>query len=166
MNFSTLGEFFYKLYNRCLLVMFIPIGVFLAVYYFLLVGNLTAIIQDEELIQVILIAFPIISVINLTIVHLVAAARFKALIPEPSLGIRLEKYLSAGFIRISSLASGSVLMAIGLALTSHAYFTIYFSISLLWLFFIWPTPSRVSKDLKLKGDEKKMVLTKGEAFRF
>ena len=74
-----------------------------------------------------------------------------------------------GFVRAEesvSTSPGSVLMAIGLALTSHAYFTIYFSISLLWLFFIWPTPSRVSKDLKLKGDEKKMVLTKGEAFRF
>jgi hypothetical protein len=166
MNFSTLGEFFYKLYNRCLLVMFIPIGVFLAVYYLLLVGKVTPILQEEEVIQVILIGFPLLFIINLTIVHLVAASRFKALMPEPSLGIRLEKYLSAGFIRIKALAAGSVFMAIGLVLTGHPYFTIYFSISLLWLFFIWPKPARVSKDLKLKGDEQKMVLTKGEAFRF
>ncbi|MFN7655940.1 MAG: hypothetical protein ACK5PC_22075 [Cyclobacteriaceae bacterium] len=166
MNFSTLGEFFYKLYNRCLLVMFIPIGVFLTVYYLLLVGKVTPILREEEVIQVILVVFPLLFIINLTIVHLVAASRFKALMPEPSLGIRLEKYLSAGFIRIKALAAGSVFMAIGLVLTGHPYFTIYFSISLLWLFFIWPTPGRVSKDLKLKGDEQKMVLTKGEAFRF
>jgi len=165
MNFSSLGEFFYKLYNRCLMVMFIPIAVFLAVYYFLLIGKFVAIIQDEQMIMIILIAFPILSIINLTIVHLVVATRFKALLPEPSLGIRLEKYFSVGFIRLAALASDSVLMAVGLALTGHAYFTIYFSVLLLWLFFIWPIPKRVSKDLQLKGDEKKMVLTKGEAFR-
>lgn len=165
MNFSTLGEFFYKLYNRCLLIMFVPIGVFLAVYYFLLIGKLAAIIQDEQMIMIILILFPVIAVINLTIVHLVVARRFKALLPEPSLGIRLEKYFEVGFIRLAALASDSVLMAVGLALTGHAYFTIYFSVLLLWLFFIWPIPKRVSKDLKLKGDEKKMVITKGEAFR-
>jgi predicted lysophospholipase L1 biosynthesis ABC-type transport system permease subunit len=145
--------------------MFVPIGIFLAIYYFLLIGSLTAILPDEEIIQVILILFPALAVMNLTIVHLVAARRFKALMPEPSLGIRLEKYFAVGSIRVKSLAASSVLMAVGLALTDHAYFTIYFSVLLLWLFFIWPTPKRVSKDLKLKGDEQKMVITKGEAFR-
>lgn len=165
MNFSSLREFFYKLYNRCLLIMFVPIGVFLVIYYFLLINQLKAILQEEEIILVILILFPIVAIINLTIVHLVAVRRFKALMPEPSLGIRLEKYFSIGSIRISSLAANSVLMAVGLALTDHAYFTIYFSFLLVWLFFIWPTPKRVSVDLKLKGDEQKMVMTKGEAFR-
>ncbi len=165
MNFNSLGELFYKLYNRCLAVMFIPIAVFLAVYYFLLIGKWTAIIQDEQLVTVILIIFPVLTVINLTIVHLVVASKFKALLPEPSLGIRLEKYFSIGFIRLAALASDSVLMAAGLALTGHSYFTLYFIGLLVWLFFIWPRPSRVSKDLQLRGDEKKMVITKGEAFR-
>jgi hypothetical protein len=165
MNFSSLGEFFYKLYNRSLMLMFIPIAAFLVVYYFLLVGKLTPIIQDETVILIILIAFPVIVIINLTIVHLVAASRFKTLWAEPSLGIRLEKYFSVGFIRLAALASDSVLMAAGLAFTGHSFFTIYFSALLLWLFFVWPTPRRVSKDLKLKGDELKMVITKGEAFR-
>ncbi|NOS90895.1 MAG: hypothetical protein HOP30_03135 [Cyclobacteriaceae bacterium] len=145
--------------------MFIPIAVFLAVYYFLLIGKWTAIIQDEQIVTIILIVFPILAIISLTIVHLVVASRFKALLPEPSLGIRLEKYFSVGFIRLAALASDSVLMAAGLALTGNSYFTLYFTALLLWLCFIWPTPGRVSKDLKLRGDEKKMVISKGEAFR-
>lgn len=165
MNFSSLGEFFYKLYNKCLAVMFIPIAVFLAIYYFLLTGKWMAIIQDEQIVTIILIVFPILAIVNLTIVHLVVTSKFKPLLAELSLGIRLEKYFSVGFIRLAALASDSVLMAAGLALTGHSYFTLYFTGLLVWLFFIWPTPSRVSKDLKLRGDEKKMVMSKGEAFR-
>jgi len=36
---------------------------------------------------------------------------------------------------------------------------------LVWLYVQWPSPKRVSKDLELRGDEEKMVLTKGEAFK-
>jgi hypothetical protein len=56
-------------------------------------------------------------------------------------------------------------MAAGLYLTGSELFTLYFLFILLLLYFQWPTPYRVSKDLKLKSDEEKMVLTKGDAFQ-
>jgi hypothetical protein len=56
-------------------------------------------------------------------------------------------------------------MAAGLFLTGSEWFAIYFLGLVVWLVFQWPSPRRVSKDLKLRGDEKQMVLTKGEAFK-
>jgi hypothetical protein len=56
-------------------------------------------------------------------------------------------------------------MAAGLYFTSHEFFGIYFGVIILWSVFIWPSPRRVCKDLKLKRDEEKMVMTKGEAFK-
>jgi hypothetical protein len=165
MNFSSLREFFYKVYNICLIVMFIPIAVFLAAYYLLLTNKVSAIVVEENMLNTILVTFPIIAIFILTIVHLQAGKRFSRLMPEPSLGIRLEQYFPIAFLRIAGVVISSTLMALGLFLTGNEYFTIYFSVLLIWLFFIWPTPTRVSKDLKLKGDEQKMVLTKGEAFK-
>jgi hypothetical protein len=147
------------------MVMFIPITVFLTIYYLFLTGKIVALELGDTLVQGILLIFPLLSILTLTIVHLVTAKKFKVLTAEPSLGIRLEKYFSIAFLRIVGLVQASLLMAIGLFLTGSEYFTIYFSALLIWLFFIWPTPKRVCKDLKLKGDESKMVLTKGEAFK-
>ncbi len=165
MNYSSLGEFFYKLYNICLLMMFVPVAAFLLVYYLVLTGKTGAIIQSEQIIQYTLIGFPILAVLDLTIVNLVVKKRFSLLSKELSLGVRLEKYFAIGIIRISAVVATSMFMAAGLYITGHEYFTLYFLALLIWLYFQWPTPARVSQDLKLRGDEEKMVLTKGEAFK-
>ncbi len=165
MNFSSLREFFYKVYNICLLVMFMPIAVFLSVYYLLITNVITEMVIEGDMLNAILVVFPIVAIFILTIVHLLARKRFVKLIPEPSLGIRLEKYFSIAFLRIIGVVISSILMALGLFLTGSEYFTIYFLVLLIWLFFVWPTPTRVSTDLKLRGDEHKMVVSKGEAFK-
>ncbi len=165
MNYSSLREFFYKLYNICLLMMFVPIGTFLVIYYLLLTNQISPSIHSELVKRIILIAFPILAVLDLTIVHLVVRKKFSLLNKEISLGVRLEKYFSVAVIRLSAIVATSLFMAAGLFLTGSEWFAIYFLVLVLWLAFQWPSPRRVSKDLKLRGDEEQMVLTKGEAFK-
>ena len=165
MQYNSLKEFFYKLYNICLMMMFLPIAAFLIIYYLTLTGKLEPAIQTGKVINIILISFPVITILDLTIVHLVVKRRFGILNKEMSLGIRLEKYFSVAFIRISAIVATSIFMAAGLYLTGSELFTLYFLFILLLLYFQWPTHYRVSKDLKLKSDEEKMVLTKGDAFQ-
>ncbi|NOS56338.1 MAG: hypothetical protein HOP37_08800 [Cyclobacteriaceae bacterium] len=165
MNYSSLREFFYKLYNICLLMMFLPIGTFLVIYYLLLTNQISPSIQSEQVEQIILIVFPILAVLDLTIVHLVVRRKFSLLNREISLGVRLEKYFSVAVIRLSAIVATSLFMAAGLFLTGSEWFAIFFLVLVIWLAFQWPTPRRVSKDLKLRGDEEQMVLTKGEAFK-
>jgi hypothetical protein len=165
MNYSSLTEYFYKVYNICLLMLFIPIAAFLFVYYLVLTGKVSPSIEGETVLQVILISFPALAILDLTIVHLVVRKRLAVLAKEVSLGIKLEKYFAAVTPRISAVVATALFMAAGLYITTHELFTVYFLLLIVWLFFQWPTPRKVSRDLKLKGDEETMVLTKGEAFK-
>ncbi len=164
MNF-TLKEYFYKLYNRSLVMMLLPIAEFLAIYYLILSGILSKIIEDELIDEILLIAIPIIVLTVLTIVHLEVRKRCKRIAEEPSLGKRLDLYQPIAKRKINSIVWVSFLLAVGFFLTSDERFSIYFAVIIIWCAWQWPSPRKVSSDLKLKGDEQKMVMTKGEAFK-
>lgn len=166
MIFSSLREFFYKLYNMFLMMMLMPMILFIVIYYFLLTGLISPLLTDHDAVMILLIAFPCLSVIGLTIVHWLTRKKFSALARQPSLGIKLEEYSSVASMRLKSCVYASLFMGVGLFFTNHEYFAIYFGVIILWsLIFVWPSPRRVCKDLKLKRDEEKMVMTKGDAFK-
>jgi hypothetical protein len=165
MNYSSIKEFFYKLYNICLVMIFVPVCAFLFIYYLAFTGKISPTIQTDRVQYIILASFPLLAILDLTIVHLVTKKRFALLRKETSLGIRLEKYFSIASLRISAIVATSLFMAAGLYLTGNELFAVYFLLLLLWFYIQWPSPNKVSKDLKLRGDEEKMVLTKGEAFK-
>jgi heme/copper-type cytochrome/quinol oxidase subunit 2 len=165
MNFNSLTEYFYKVYNLCLIMVIVPMVAFLTVYYLVVTGKIHPTIHSEKVLLIILISFPILMIIDLTVVHLVVRNRLVALAKEVSLGVRLEKYFGTVTPRFSAVVATGFFMAAGLYLTAHDFFTYYFLFLVGWLFFQWPTPRRVCKDLKLKGDEETMVMTKGEAFK-
>src|SRR5258706_12741863 len=81
MNF-TLKEYFYKLYNRNMIMMLLPIAEFLAIYYLILSGILPRIVDDELGIQILLISIPILVLIMLTIVQLEARKRCNKIADE------------------------------------------------------------------------------------
>ena len=166
MIFSSLREFFYKLYNIYLMMMLVPMVFFVVIYYFLLTSTIHPLIADEGAVFVLLVTFPSLAIAGLTIVHWLAAKKFSVLARQPSLGVRLEEYYSIASMRLKSCVYASLLMGAGLFFTNHEYFGIYFGVIILWsIVFVWPSPGRVCIDLKLKRDEEKMVMTKGEAFK-
>ncbi|MBI1770528.1 MAG: hypothetical protein HY015_06260 [Bacteroidetes bacterium] len=164
MNF-TLKEYFYKLYNRSMMMLLLPIAEFLAIYYLILSGVLPPIIEDSLGVEILLISIPIIVLVILTIVQLGTLKRCKKITSEVSLGKKLDLYSPVIKRKINSIVWVSFLLAIGFFLTSDQRFSIYFGAIILWCAWQWPSPRRVSRDLKLKGDEREMVITKGEAFK-
>ena len=163
MNF-TLKEYFYKLYNRSLVLLLLPIAEFLAIYYLILSGVLSKIVEDELADEILLVSIPIIVLLILTIVHLEIGKRCKKISDEPSLGKRLDLYQPIVRRKVNSFVWVSFLLAVGFFITSDERFSVYFGVIIIWFAWQWPSPRRVSYDLKLKGDERKMVMTKGEAF--
>lgn len=164
MNF-TFKEYFYKLYNRNMLMLLLPTAEFLVIYYLILSGILTKVVEEEWSVQILLIAIPIVVLVMLTIVQLGARKRCHKIANETSLGKKLDLYQPVATRKINSLAWLSFLLVIGFFITSDERFSIYFGVIILWSAWQWPTPRKVANDLKLKGDERKMVLTKGEAFK-
>ena len=166
MNFSSLKEYFYKQYNACLLRMLLPMGVFLLIYYLSLSEMISPYIQAEELIDFLRFAYLALMLITLTIVHLEVYKNLKHHSQVVGLGKKLDLYYLVVRTRMKTLLVISLFLAAGFLFTGHQSFTIYFGGMMGWFLFQWPTPKTVSRQLKLKGDERTMVTTKGDAFEF
>ncbi|HEV8514724.1 MAG TPA: hypothetical protein VGQ59_15680 [Cyclobacteriaceae bacterium] len=166
MNFSSLKEYFYRLYNACLLRLLITIGVFLVIYYLSLSGSISPYIREESLVDFLRFTYLVLILITLTIVHLEVYKRLKHHSQLVGLGKKLDHYYLIVKTRMKTITGISLFLAAGLLFTGHEWFTIYFGGMIGWFLFQWPTPRTVSRQLKLKGDERTMVITKGDAFEF
>ncbi|GHM98765.1 hypothetical protein WSM22_02550 [Cytophagales bacterium WSM2-2] len=164
MNF-TLKEYFYKLSNRSLILMLLPIVAFLSIYYLLLSGILPTIVRSELWVVILLTFVPIAVLISLTIVHLGLRSECKIIGEEVGLGRKLELFYPVAKRKINSLVWASFVLAGGFFLTAHEWFSIYFGVVIVWSWVQWPSPRRACNDLNLKGDEREMVMSKGEAFK-
>jgi hypothetical protein len=166
MNFSSLKEYFYRLYNACLLRLLIPMGAFLVIYYLSLSGLISPYIRKESLVNFLKFTYLILILITLTIVHLEVYKRLKHHSQVVGLGNKLDLYYLIVQTKMKTVLGISLFLAAGLLFTGHEWFTIYFGGMIIWFLFQWPTPKTVSRQLRLKGDERTMVITKGDAFEF
>lgn len=163
MKFSSIKEYFYKLYNVCYLATLIPLGAFIYLYLKLQDGNANAFIQDAQQVLVLqIVAFLFVALI-LTIVHLGTKKKMKTLSSELSLGNKMDRYFYLAFNRIGIGAFTSLIMGGGLMATGSELFSIFFLAILLWMASQWPTPKKLCVELSLKGDEREMVLYKRES---
>ncbi len=166
MNFSSLKEYFYKLYNAGMRRMLFPLTIFLAIYYLFLSDLISPFIDDARIIALMLVVYPIIVLITLTIVHLGIRKILRSCAAIVGLGNKLDIFYEVMRKKMKTALWISVFTASGFLLTGHEWFSLYFAGIIAWFVFQWPTPRKVSNQLKLKGDERTMVLTKGDAFRF
>ncbi|MEQ9592088.1 MAG: hypothetical protein RLN86_05785 [Cyclobacteriaceae bacterium] len=160
MKFSSIKEYFYKLYNICYLITLFPLGIFIYLYLQMQVGKLNSLVQEAGQILIFQIGLATISLAVLTTVHLVMKRRIKKIRTVPSLGDRLEYYYYYSIQRMMGIAVASSFMALGLWLTNSDLFSILYLVILIWLSLQWPSPKMACKDLALRGDEREMVLYK------
>ncbi|MBL7878063.1 MAG: hypothetical protein JNL53_20520, partial [Cyclobacteriaceae bacterium] len=81
------------------------------------------------------------------------------------LGLKLENVGSLLFAKMIWQFAVVTWMPLGLVATGHQMFSVFFGLTLAWYFIQWPTPERVSNLLQLRGDEKEMVISRGDAFK-
>lgn len=164
MKFNSVKEYFLKLNNTGYQLMMIPLILFIYFYtqsYFLDSQPLIEPLTGDYL----LLSLIVLSVVVLTIVQIKSAKKANRIAAEVGLGIKLEKLGSVLIARMVWKAAITLLMPLGLVVTGNQLFSVLFGITLAWFFLQWPTPGRVSELLKLRGDEREMVLSKGEAFK-
>ncbi|HRG78753.1 MAG TPA: hypothetical protein PL167_04045 [Cyclobacteriaceae bacterium] len=164
MKFNSVKEYFLKLNNTGYQLMMVPLILFIYFYtqsYFL---DSQPLIEPPMGDYLLLILIGL-SVAVLTIVQIKSAKKANRIATEVGLGIKLEKLGTVLIARMVWKAAITLLMPIGLVVTGNQLFSVLFGITLAWFFLQWPTPGRVSELLKLRGDEREMVLSKGEAFK-
>lgn len=164
MKFNSVKEYFYKLNNTGYQLMMLPLILFIYFYSQSYFYDSQPLI-DPRFSRYFLYALIGISVVTLTTVHILTRKKATRIAGEVGLGIKLEKLGSLLIGRMIWKAVITVLMPLGLLATGNQVFTILFVATLGWFFLQWPTPRRVATLLKLRGDEREMVLSKGEAFK-
>lgn len=164
MKFNSVKEYFLKLNNTGYQLMMIPLILFIYFYTQSYFYDSQPLIEPPmgDYLLFILIGL---SVVVLTIVQIKSAKKANQIATEVGLGIKLEKLGSVLIARMVWKAAITLLMPLGLVVTGNQLFSVLFGITLAWFFLQWPTPVRVSELLKLRGDEREMVLSKGEAFK-
>ena len=163
MEFNSIKEYFYKLYNVCYAITLVPLGLFIYLYLKMQVGEINSLIQADDQILIVQIALFVFALLLLTIVHLVIRNKLQSVSKEPSLGNRMDSYFGLSVGRMVSGVVISALAAAGLYLTGSEIFSIYFLLVLLWMAYQWPSPKKMCAELKLKGDERELILYKRES---
>lgn len=163
MEFNSIKEYFYKLYNVCYAVTLFPLGLFIYLYLELQVGKINSLIQDNGQILISQIALFALGLLLLTSVHLVVKRKLQTVSKELSLGNKMDRYYGLSLGRMITGVFVSALAAAGLYLTGSEVFSIYFLLVLLWMAYQWPSPKKLCAELKLKGDEREMILYKRES---
>jgi hypothetical protein len=90
----------------------------------------------------------------------IARKRLLGIRAQIGLGIKLEQYAATRIIQFFILSGASFVLVLGFQLIHDQVFIGLFGISLVVFSVHWPTSRRVCRDLKLKGDEREMVLNK------
>jgi len=163
MKFSSIKEYFYKLYNVCYLITLVPLALFIYLYMKMQIGEINSLVKGTENMLIVQVALFSLVLFSLTTVHLVVKKKIKLLARELSLGNRMDRYFYLSLTRMGGGAIGSTLMGAGLFLTGSEIFSAFFLAILLWMAFHFPTPKKMCVELALKGDEREMVLYKRES---
>lgn len=164
MNFSSLREYFYKMANRCYLLVLLPLVVFIYLYRQLEAGRLKPFFPDERFVTISIAVLIGVVLIYLTFVQFLSRKRLRRYAAEVGLGLKLDHYYEVTMFRIRACSASSLLMALGLALTGSQLFGIFFMVILLWTLVYWPSSRKACRALQLKGDEYDMVFFKKDKF--
>jgi hypothetical protein len=145
------------------MITLIPLAVFIYLYLKLQAVETNSIIQNPRYLLITQVVFFVIIFGTLTSVHLVVKKRMKLLSGKYGLGDKMDRYYTYALIRIAAGALASVIMGGGLFISGSEVFSVYFSLILLWMAYHWPIPKRMCTELRLKGDEREMILYKRES---
>ena len=84
----------------------------------------------------------------------------KALFLLNGLGERLEKYKTITIVRYAMISSSCLLLAVGFYLTTNQALTALFVVGMILQSSFWPTTYRLANHLRLKGEEREMIIHK------
>jgi hypothetical protein len=165
MKFGSVKEYFYKLNTIGFQLMMLPLILFIIFYSRSIIKLPEMTLFAKGITGPLLLMMGVVSMIVLTAVQIVVKKKANTIAKELGLGIKLERLGRVLKNKMVALSVLILLMPLMLMLTDESDFSIGFGILALWYFLQWPTPGRVCRLLKLKGDEREMVITRGDAFR-
>jgi hypothetical protein len=161
MKYNSLREYFYKLHNLLFGIILLPFLVFVALYWQMNEGNIEGPYRyNETYTNFMFWVSGFVVIMDWIISGFLYLRGKRAAQKLASLGTRLDRIFSFTVLRFALVISGSLIFAAGFYFTEDQLFTLLFGVNILLLILFWPTPAKVCNDLKLKGDERTLVLYK------
>lgn len=157
MRVDSIKGYFYRMFNINYLLVLLPLAGFIYTYIQYRREQLSALLGEEDtfLLQVVLSGL---AVFDMAVVQVFTAFRLRRIRREPSLGKRLEAYFTVNMIRFATGSVNSILLAAGFYVTLSQYFSAALLVLLAWMAWHWPLARKVCDDLRLRGDELRVVL--------
>lgn len=155
MKFNSLRAYFYKLHNLLYLALLPPLLIFTYLY----LENYASIVK-------VIVLSPMLSLAIMSFLLLIFMAQWtrrKRLINIRilvSLNDRMEQYASMLILQFFILCAASYVLVLAFYFMKDQLFIALFGTQLVFYSVFWPTPRKVCHDLKLKKDERNVVLNK------
>jgi hypothetical protein len=165
MKFNSVKEYFSRLDSIAYQLMMVPLIIFILNYAQSLVDLSFLKIIPSEWSDISMAIVYFLLLVVLTIVQIKSRLEALKISREVGLGLKLEKFGDVMIRKMRWLALVTCITTVYLLFSAEWMANAGFAISFCWFILQWPTPQRTSRMLKLKGDEREMVITKGEAFR-
>jgi hypothetical protein len=161
MKYNSIGEYFYRLSNRCLALILLPVVVILICYFLNQYFSLGLPLTDQVLGDWEVMAIEISGTLVLTILFLAISARkLRRLKNEPGLGKRMSGYVLIVMTRAWTFSGMLLIIGVTVFITGKLIFLYPLSyIGILFLIY-WPSPTRMSTDLRLKSEEQDIIKNK------
>jgi hypothetical protein len=157
MSFLTIGQYFNKLQSALLLLLMAPLLLFIALHVYI-----SATPSDLRREYFVFTCLPV--VLDWLVATILFNKKIKSVRNVQGLGAKLDKYFCLTIVRFSFFSAGSMLIAVGFYLSASDVFTGIYLVGLALSLFFWPTSQRVSRHLRLRGDEREMVYFKKDRF--
>lgn len=152
MEFATIKEYFYKLRTALFLMLLLQLVIFLVLY-----SNTDQGRVEQEQAAVIISFLLFLMVLDTLIAAVLFRFKLKNIRTLPSLRSRLQQYYALTIVRSYINIVAGAMPALAFFLTADARLVFIFGGVLIFFSLQWPGPSKVCRDLQLKGDEYEMV---------
>lgn len=163
MKFNSIREYFYKVQARLYLYVLLPLVLFVYLYMKMQDGDVAP--PMETLVPVLVPVVSAITLFDWIVALLVFRKRIKPLPLKITLSEKLEGYAAATYWRFAIIAALSAVQAVSYYAAGSSVFAALFGLDIMLMSVFWPLPTKVCRDLKLKGEERKMVLRRDDGMR-
>jgi hypothetical protein len=152
MRFTGINEYFYKTYSSVMILLIPPMLAFIVLYFQPPIAPVS--FDDDPQTMSMLVGFV---ALTWALAFGVFGAKNKSARNGPGLRRKLEKYFQITIVRYTLFCLTGLVLAGGFFFFRSDVFTMIYVVQLVVSALLWPGPGKVTRDLRLRGDEYEMV---------
>jgi len=160
MHFHDLKDYLYKLNNLFHVMVAIPLLGFVYLYLESQVGRMQPLINNPDTILILHYILPLIIMVESGLAFIITKKSLSVFPNEDELRSKLSVYFRISLIKYAILEGAAIVSVVGYYLTLSKVYVVFYVVLLMIFSINRPTVYRISRDLKLEGEEKDIVVHK------